>query len=130
MQNTILIIDDQLTARKMLEHYLGHFYNVVAEGKAEDALTYLKEGNKPKVIILDIIMDGMSGIQFLERLQDMYEALPPIIMLTNVNNSQERIKCLELGIFGYMVKPCDPKELKVKIDKIIASEPEYFLKSK
>lgn len=128
MQSTILIIDDQLTARKMLEHYLGHFYTVVAKEKAEDALTYLKEGNKPEVIILDIIMDGMSGIQFLERLQGMYETLPPIIMLTNVNNSQERIKCLELGIIGYMVKPCDPKELKAKIDKIIASEPEYFLK--
>lgn len=103
---TVLIVDDD---KFLLDMYRKKFENAglsvdVTVG-SQDALTRLRGNAKPDILILDVIMPGMDGIELLETIRK--EKLVPdsvIIMLTN-ESSQEKIdKAKSLGIAGYIVK--------------------------
>jgi CheY-like chemotaxis protein len=70
MKKQILIIEDQLSTRKLLCHYLSHFYGVVEKENAKDALQWLESGNKADAIVADILMPEMTGVEFLSALQN------------------------------------------------------------
>lgn len=117
--NTILIIEDQLSTRKLLRNYLGSHYEVFEMDNATDALIWLKEGNIPRIIIADILMPGMTGIEFLGELNNLPGPLPPVVMLTSVENSTEKLKCFNLGVRDYMIKPFNPEELLMRVNVIL-----------
>lgn len=83
-------------------------------GNGEEALDFLNEiANKlPCIILLDINMPGMTGIEFLKIIkQDDRLKIIPVVVLTSSREEQGKIESFELGITGYMLKPADYKKL-------------------
>lgn len=119
MKKQILIIEDQLSTRKLLSNYLGNSYKVTEKDNAKDALKWLELGNQPDAIIADILMPEMTGIEFLSTIKDTNKSTAPVIILSSVENSAEKIKCFNLGARDYMIKPFNPEELSLRLTNII-----------
>lgn len=119
MSKQLLIIDDQFSTRKMLSHYFKHFYTVTEMDSAEKALDWIRAGNEPNAILADILMPEMSGIEFLHELNSEREEIPPVLMLTSVENSSEKLKCFQAGAKDYVLKPFNPEELRLRIQNAI-----------
>jgi len=112
----ILIIDDSLPVRKILQAVLGKENEVIQKENGQDALEWLQEGNLPDLIVCDIQMPIMSGEDFIKEIKSSgYFKEIPVIMLSGIESSEERIKMLKLGTNDYLVKPFNPEELKLKV---------------
>ena len=103
---SVLLVDDD---KFLLDMYKKKFEEVVAEIHvavgAEDALAKLHEGLTPDILILDIIMPNMDGLELLAEIRK--EKLVPnavVIMLTNESDKAKIEKAKELGVKGYIVK--------------------------
>ena len=113
----ILVVDDDEGIRSLVKKYLSENNYIVNTAKnAEDALKKIQI-IKFDLIILDIMMPGKSGLEFI---QDNYKRLEtPIILLTAKGEAKERIKGLETGADDYLPKPFEPKELVLRIQNIL-----------
>ncbi len=117
MSDKILVIDDELSIRLLLENFLAKNYEVICKSNGLDALEWL-EGNIPDLIICDIQMPLMDGYQFLTMVRNRgYTKHTPVIMLSCAENSQDRIRCYQLGSQDFLVKPFNPEELGELIKK-------------
>jgi DNA-binding response OmpR family regulator len=117
MRQKILIIDDERTIRLLLEKFLSKNYDVEAKGDGIEALEWL-EGNLPNLVICDIQMQPMDGYVFLEKFRQRgYTKHTPVIMLSSVESSKERVKCYRLGAQDFLSKPFNPEELDTLIHK-------------
>ncbi len=113
----ILIVDDDPLNRRLLTKSLeggGHRTTAVDNGFA--ALTSL-EADRPDVVLLDIVMPGLDGIEVLERLKADPELRHiPVIMISGVDDTDSIVRCLEAGAEDYLPKPFDPAILRARID--------------
>jgi len=94
---------------------------LVHRGDGEEALEYLKneENERPCIILLDLNMPKMNGIEFLEVAKSAEELKSiPVVALTTSESSQDITRCFKLGIVGYIVKPVDYKKF-VKAVRIV-----------
>lgn len=121
----ILIVDDD---KFLLGMYAGKFNNNGVEANIAttglEAITKLKEGLNPDVILLDIIIPTMDGLEILEKIRK--EKLAPnakIVMLTNQGGQAEVEKAKSLDVAGYIVKATTiPSEVVEMVLKIIADK--------
>ena len=113
----ILIVDDDDGIRLLVKKYLNeNNFLVTTAQNAEDATEKIKI-IKFDLIVLDIMMPGKSGLEFI---QDNKKKLDtPIILLTAKGEADERIKGLEIGADDYLPKPFEPRELILRINNII-----------
>ena len=113
----ILVVDDDDGIRSLVKKYLNeNKYLVTTASNAEDAYEKIKI-IKFDLIILDIMMPGKSGLEFI---QDHIKFLDtPIILLTAKGQADERIEGLEVGADDYLPKPFEPKELILRIRNIL-----------
>jgi len=113
----ILVVDDDEGIRSLVKKYLNeNNYLVNTANNAEDAKEKIKI-IKFDLIILDIMMPGKSGLEFI---QENHKNLnTPIILLTAKGEPEERIEGLELGADDYLPKPFETKELTLRIQNII-----------
>lgn len=117
MSQRILVIDDELSIRMLLENFLSGKYDVITKSNGLDALGWL-EGSLPDLIICDIQMPRMDGYQFLERVRERgFTKHTPVIMLSAAESSKDRIRCYQLGSQDFLVKPFNPEELAELIRK-------------
>jgi DNA-binding response OmpR family regulator len=117
MKHKILIIDDERSIRLLLESFLAKNYEVVSKSDGMEALNWL-ETNLPDLIICDVQMPNMDGYQFVEKVRQRgYTKHTPIIMLSGVESSKERVKCYRLGAQDFLAKPFNPEELEEIIRK-------------
>ena len=113
----ILVVDDDDGIRTLVKKYLNeNNYLVTTASSAEDALEKIKI-IKFDLIILDIMMPGKNGLEFIEENQKKLDT--PIILLTAKGEANERIEGLEIGADDYLPKPFEPKELLLRIKNII-----------
>ena len=113
----ILVVDDDHGIRSLVKKYLNenNFLITTAE-HAEDAKKKI-ELIKFDLIILDIMMPGKSGLEFIQENKKKLET--PIILLTAKGEPSERIEGLEIGADDYLPKPFEPKELILRIKNIL-----------
>jgi CheY-like chemotaxis protein len=117
MSHKILIIDDEPSICMMLENFLSKKYEVICKYDGLEALQWL-EGNLPDLIICDIQMPNMDGYKFLERLRQRgFTRHTPVIMLSGIESSKERVRCYQLGAQDFLAKPFNPEELEELIKK-------------
>lgn len=117
MKNKILIIDDERSIRLLLESFLSKEYEVVSKSDGQAALDWL-ETSLPDLVICDIQMPVLDGFQLIESIRQRgYTKHTPIIMLSGVENSKERVKCYKLGAQDFLAKPFNPEELDELIKK-------------
>jgi two-component system, OmpR family, phosphate regulon response regulator OmpR len=113
----ILVVDDDDGIRLLVKKYLNeNNYIVTTASSAEDALQKIKI-IKFDLIILDIMMPGKSGLEFIQENKKKLDT--PIILLTAKGDANERVEGLELGADDYLPKPFEPKELVLRILNII-----------
>ncbi len=120
MKKKILVIDDELSIRMLLENFLGKEYEVVTKKDGQEGLAYLEEGDLPDLIVADVQMPNIDGYAFLEKVRasGFFKHIP-VIMLSGIESSQERVKCLKMGADDYVVKPFNPEELSIRINNIL-----------
>ncbi len=113
----ILVVDDDDGIRSLVKKYLNeNNYLVTTANSAEDATKKVKI-IQFDLIILDIMMPGKSGLEFIQENQKKLET--PIILLTAKGETSERVEGLEIGADDYLAKPFEPKELILRIKNII-----------
>ena len=113
----ILVVDDDDGIRMLVKKYLNeNNFLVTTSESAEDASQKI-EVVKFDLIVLDIMMPGKSGLEFINENKKNIET--PIILLTAKGEANERIEGLEVGADDYLPKPFDPKELVLRIKNII-----------
>jgi two-component system response regulator PilR (NtrC family) len=114
----ILVVDDERSMRDFLEILLqreGH--DVLSCGSAEQALSAL-ESDDFDIVISDIRMPGMSGIDLLNRVQDLApETL--VILITAHGTTESAVEAMKLGAYDYLTKPCSVDEIRLVIDKAL-----------
>ena len=117
MQYNLLIIDDDVQLTELLEEFFeSHNFSVQSQHTPEKAFAYL-ERNSPDLIILDIMLPGMDGLQVLRKLRE--NSTVPVVMLTARGEVSDRIEGLELGADDYLPKPFEPLELLARIQSIL-----------
>ena len=113
----ILVVDDDDGIRSLVKKYLNeNNYLASTAMSAEDATEKIKL-IKFDLIILDIMMPGESGLDFIRNNKKKIDT--PIILLTAKGETNERIQGLEIGADDYLPKPFEPKELILRIQNII-----------
>ena len=113
----ILVVDDDEGIRTLVQKYLNENNFLVSTAEnAEDASEKVKV-IKFDLIILDIMMPGKSGLEFIQEHKKKLDT--PIILLTAKGESDERVEGLEIGADDYLPKPFEPKELILRIKNIL-----------
>ena len=113
----ILVVDDDEGIRTLVKKYLNeNNYLVTTANSAEDAFEKIQI-IKFDLIILDIMMPGKNGLEFIKENQKKLDT--PVILLTAKGETNERVEGLEVGADDYLPKPFEPKELILRIQNII-----------
>jgi len=118
--NNIMVVDDSRIAQKKLSLLLrNEGFNVIQASSGEEALARIKE-ECPDLVLLDIDMPGMNGVQVLNALKSdaNFRALP-VIMVTGVTDAETRVMALEQGADDFILKPFDAQELIFRINRSI-----------
>lgn len=119
----VLIVDDSAAIRKILQRVLTQtdiqLGQVLEAGDGLEALSVL-EKNKVNLILSDINMPNMDGLQFLGKVkaQDDYKAVP-VIMITTEGNQTKVMEAVQLGAAGYVRKPFTAEQIKEKLTGLI-----------
>jgi putative two-component system response regulator len=117
----IMIVDDESTNVKLVKRLLqmeGYTRFVTTED-AVIALTLFRE-EKPDLLLLDLMMPNVSGLDILTVLRDdPHNALIPVLILTAVSDNETRLKALECGATDFLNKPVDPSELMPRVRNIL-----------
>ena len=122
----ILVVDDDDGIISLVKKYLNeNDYLVTTANSAEDASEKIKI-LKFDLIILDIMMPGKSGLEFIEDHKKDLDT--PIILLTAKGEANEIVQGLEIGADDYLPKPFEPKELTLRIQNILNKTKKYDLK--
>ena len=113
----ILVVDDDEGIRSLVKKYLNE--NNFLVSTADNAEKALEKINiiKFDLIVLDIMMPGKSGLEFIKDNKNKLET--PIILLTAKGEANERVEGLEIGADDYLPKPFEPKELILRIQNIL-----------
>jgi DNA-binding NtrC family response regulator len=117
----ILIVDDEVIMRESLAAWLqrdGHAVQTAASG--ESALKKCQE-NRFDILLLDIKMEGMDGLDVLRRIKES-DADVAVVMITAYGSVATAIDAMKNGAYDYLLKPFDPSELGVLIEKIIRQQ--------
>lgn len=120
MATRVLVVEDDVAIRDMLCFSLRHSgFECESVGDAESGLALLKE-KQPDIILLDWMLPGVDGIEFIRRLRaNEYFAAIPVIMLTAKGESEDMIKGLGVGADDYVNKPFSPPELIARIKAVL-----------
>jgi len=118
---TILIVDDEATLLKYLQKQFYTFdYNIVTAARGEEALD-IYEKQKIDLILLDVRLPDISGIEILKKIRETDPWLP-IIIMTAYSGIQGAIEAIRFGANDYIAKPFDFEELRFIIEKCIESQ--------
>lgn len=117
MAETILVVDDQGSVRRLLEEYLTEQgYRVITATDGQSAL-YTARQAMPDLILLDIMMPKMDGYQFLRQFRQ--ERQTPVIVLTAREEETDAVLGLDLGADDYITKPFRMRELTSRIRAVL-----------
>lgn len=118
----ILIIDDDRAFRVSTRALLAdEGYEVDAAGSGDEGLARLQQG-RYQLVLLDLKMEGRSGLSVLEELRRTGHSMP-VLMLTGYASVDSAVQALKLGADDYLTKPCDNDLLRSKIRGILAARP-------
>jgi len=113
----ILVVDDELGILKLLRARLeGGGYEVLAAMDGAEALRTM-EAELPDLLILDIMMPGINGIEVCRRIREWSQV--PIIMLSARGDENDKVKCLDTGADDYIIKPFGAKELIARVQAVL-----------
>lgn len=118
MSGKVLVVEDETAIREMIALFLSQQqYDVLEAADYQSAVNKLAE--KPQLVLLDWMLPGRSGVQFVQYLRKHEEtAQLPVIMLTARSAEEDCITCLNAGADDYITKPFSPKILLARIEAV------------
>lgn len=122
---TILLIEDDMIEVMKFNRAISKLeypHKIIEAKNGEEALSVLNEKEQlPDIILLDLNMPKISGIEFLTILKndDVLKFIPTIILSTS-NNHKDILKCYKIGIAGYIIKPLKYEDYVLKIEKVLS----------
>jgi len=116
----VLVVDDKRSLSELISQFLGQTYEVTVMENGIKAIAWIQQGNVPDLIITDLEMPEMDGFELIKQVKasGMFSDIP-IIVLSCRDNSADRIECLRLGADDYLVKPFNPEELLIRVEKLV-----------
>jgi CheY-like chemotaxis protein len=120
-KKTVLVVDDKSQVRSILRFSLKDSgYNTILASNGKEGLKFALTENPPDLIIIDIVLPDMPGLEVISQLRDSdLSKHVPIIILTGNARKQDILKGIELGASDYMLKPFKFVDLHVKIKKLL-----------
>ena len=113
----ILIVEDESKIASLLKEAINeYFYSVIIAKDGEEGLKRFKT-NKPDIVITDIMMPKINGLEMTIKIKELDE-LVPIIILSAHSDKEKLLKAIDIGINKYFIKPFDPDEVLEHINKI------------
>jgi two-component system response regulator VicR len=118
----VLVCEDDFMMLRTIEHRIkmdGHEVITVTDGAK--AIEVLKvQGASINLIITDLLMPYMSGLELINSIRAQYQLKTPIIVLSKVGNEDTVLQAFELGADDYLTKPFSPNELSIRVKKLVA----------
>jgi DNA-binding response OmpR family regulator len=115
---SVLLVDDEAEFASTLAERLNlRGFEVRVANGGEEALRCISE-EVPQVIILDVKMPGLSGMEVLKRVRADHPQVP-VILLTGLSSTKEGIEGMQLGAFDYLMKPLEIEDLIAKIREAV-----------
>ncbi len=111
----ILVVDDEMAIVQSIRMLLKDSYEIVSASSAEEAIDLFRR-ERPDLIILDIIMPGISGLEVLKIIRE-HDLLVPVIVLTATKMVKPAVEAMKVGATDYITKPFDIEELRLIIRK-------------
>jgi DNA-binding response OmpR family regulator len=120
MKKRILLVDDKGEFRRLVKIFLSKNYDVETAENGLDALAQLQNGYRPDAIVSDLIMPEFDGKVLVEQVKASgFFRHIPIIILSSIDKSAKKIELLSLGANDYLVKPFNPGELEIRIERLL-----------
>lgn len=116
-RDSVLIVDDMPVVRRLFTACLSERYECHEAATVLDAFKQLKQ-REFSVIVADVIMPGLSGIELLRKAVECYPDTP-VVIVTGVDRPQRAVDAMRLGAFDYLIKPCEPDVLTVVVERAI-----------
>ena len=118
--NRILVVDDEISIYESLRMVLEKDYELGWAGNAKDAMKLFGEQNTD-LVLLDIIMPGVGGMEVLSAIREADPTIP-IIMLTATKMVKTAVEAMKKGATDYLMKPFDIDELRLIISRALANQ--------
>lgn len=117
---TLLLAEDNPDMQRFLQRVLGEEYRLISAYDGAEALRVLQASDEVDLLISDMMMPEMDGLQLLKKLKSQEKWLGlPIIMLTARTDEQERLQALSVGVDDYLTKPFHTKELRARVANLL-----------
>ena len=119
-QNILIVDDDRALVKLVSFHLAAHSYGVWGAKNGSEALKICKQRH-PDLVILDVLLPGMDGWEVCRQLrQDSETANIPVIMLSALDGVEDKLKGFDAGTDDYLTKPFSPRELMVRVKRVLA----------
>jgi HD-GYP domain-containing protein (c-di-GMP phosphodiesterase class II)/CheY-like chemotaxis protein len=120
----IVAVDDMKTNLQMLRGILEDLYQVTLLKSGAQALSYLVKNDYPDLILMDIDMPEMNGIEAAKRIQNLTHKSVPILFVTALCDKKTVMVCRDMNVAGYIVRPYKPVYIKAEIKRILTGRSE------
>ncbi|RMF23576.1 MAG: response regulator [Bacteroidetes bacterium] len=116
-QKCILVVEDHASIRHLLGQWLSKSYSVITRKNGLEAMAWLAQGHRPDLVVLDLEMPGLGGMEFLKqlRLSGFFEDLP-VIVVSGLEEPEIQEMAEAQGIEAFVCKPFNPLQLKRLIE--------------
>ena len=120
MKDRILIVEDNVAFREMLEFYLSKTHDVKTAENGLDAILQLQNGYMPDLIVSNYVMPIIDGKTMVLQIKEsvLFRHIPVIIM-SNINISNVRLDLIKAGVSDFLVKPISLTELELSIKRLL-----------
>jgi DNA-binding response OmpR family regulator len=120
MKKKILVVDDKTEFRRLTKTILSNNYQVESAENGVEALSLLQNGYMPDLIVSDLMMPVLGGKGLVDQIKSSgaFKHIP-IIILSSIDKTDEKIQLIKMGADDYVEKPYNPSELLVRIQKLL-----------
>ncbi|MDY6972883.1 MAG: response regulator [Thermodesulfobacteriota bacterium] len=117
MKPLVMLVDDEVPfVETMTKRLLKRDLEIITAFSGDEALEHLDKNRNTDVVILDVKMPGMDGLEALTQIKKGFP-LAEVIMLTGHATVESAIEGMKLGAFDYLMKPCDIEQLVLKVEE-------------
>src|SRR5213592_3157238 len=121
-KRSILVVDDDRSVRSYLSDLLTSCgYSIECAESGDQAVTRLSAGYIPSLIVLDIVMPGINGIEVLESVKKINPSIP-VIILSGAGQTKTVVDAMKMGAADFLVKPFEEQELELAIENVVEKQ--------
>ncbi|TFH33229.1 MAG: sigma-54-dependent Fis family transcriptional regulator, partial [Deltaproteobacteria bacterium] len=121
MSRSVLIVDDDKLTCETLKRALSKEYTVYSASNGQEALDIIEKGEPVDVVLSDLMMPGLTGLDILCRINALHDK-PVVILITGQGTIDTAVQAMKLGAYDYLVKPIHLDRLSLLIEKSIENK--------